>query len=423
MRTIDLCFLLLSLLLIPWQIAANIPPTISQSIHTDKACHVCKEEQSIRSADPATIPPTPTTAIATPSPTYDCDDCVLHADRIRSLATQVAREEAISESQDAVIHILFFWMQSCPHCHDVMESVLPPLQEQHGGLLEILLIEIVTVEDVDELYQIAAEFGIAKENTGVPFLIIGDEVLIGSDVIQTRLPPLLQTYLAEGGVDFPQVPGLDVFLERLTTQRFMLTGEIGTFTTAVDLPLTLKVDGAGLAVSTLIGMVLALFYAGFIVIRICRGVKIKPDPPWLAKATPILALVGVFIAGYLAYVETQSIPAFCGPVGDCNTVQSSPYAWLLGVMPVGLLGVLGYLGVFAAWIWGRFREDKVARLTPAVIIGMTLFGVLFSIYLTYLEPFVIRAVCLWCLSSSVIITLLFLINLRPMLQAFEILKD
>jgi uncharacterized membrane protein len=92
---------------------------------------------------------------------------------------------------------------------------------------------------------------------------------------------------------------------------------------------------------------------------------------------------------------------------------------VLGVMPAGLLGVLGYLGIVAAWLWGRFREDKLARFTPVVIHGMTLSGVLFSIYLTYLEPFVIRAVCLWCLSSSVIITLLFLLSLRPMLQALE----
>ena len=95
---------------------------------------------------------------------------------------------------------------------------------------------------------------------------------------------------------------------------------------------------------------------------------------------------------------------------------------MLGVVPVGLLGVLGYLGVVATWLWGRFRDDKLAMFLPIVIFGMTLFGVLVSIYLTYLEPFVIGAVCLWCLSSSVIITLLFLLSLRPMRRALEIFK-
>ena len=125
------------------------------------------------------------------------------------------------------------------------------------------------------------------------------------------------------------------------------------------------------------------------------------------------------VAGYLAYIETQMIPAVCGPIGDCNTVQSSPYAWVLGVIPVGLMGVLGYLGIAAAWLWGRFRDDRLATLTPLVIFGMTLFGVLFSIYLTCLELFVIHAVCSWCLSSAVIITVLFLLSLLPMAQTLK----
>ncbi len=127
--------------------------------------------------------------------------------------------------------------------------------------------------------------------------------------------------------------------------------------------------------------------------------------------------MGVSVAGYLAYIEMQMIPAVCGPVGDWNTVQSSSYAWVMGVMPVGLLGVLGYLGIVAAWLWGRFRDDRLATLTLLMIFGMTLFGVLFSIYLTYLELFVIHAVCSWCLSSAIIITVLFLLSLRPMVQA------
>lgn len=145
--------------------------------------------------------------MATPYPTDDCRECEIHADRVRALSTQAAREEALSISQDAVIHILVFWMQSCPHCHDVIEDVLPPLQENYGDLMEILLIEIVTVEDVDEFYQIAAELGIPKESTGVPLLIIGNEVLIGYNDIQAHLPRLIQEDLAEGGIDLPQVLG------------------------------------------------------------------------------------------------------------------------------------------------------------------------------------------------------------------------
>lgn len=57
------------------------------------------------------------------------------------------------------------------------------------------------------------------------------------------------------------------------------------------------------------------------------------------------------------------------------------------------------------------------------LFGFTLFGVLFSLYLTYLEPFVIRAVCIWCLISAVIITLLLLLSLDPAVQAITATDD
>ena len=135
---------------------------------------------------------------------------------------------------------------------------------------------------------------------------------------------------------------------------------------------------------------------------------------------PVLALVGLGVALYLAYVETQAVPAVCGPVGDCNAVQRSPYARLFGVLPIGVLGTVGYLVILAAWLWGRLRSDRLAAYMPLILFSMSLFGVLFSVYLTYLEPFVIRAVCVWCLTSAVIVTLLMLFSASPALQALPV---
>jgi len=56
------------------------------------------------------------------------------------------------------------------------------------------------------------------------------------------------------------------------------------------------------------------------------------------------------------------------------------------------------------------------------VTGMSLFGTLFSLYLTYLEPFVIQAVCLWCLASAILITLLLLFSLKPALNAICLKK-
>ncbi len=166
------------------------------------------------------------------------------------------------------------------------------------------------------------------------------------------------------------------------------------------------------------GMVAALAYTGLQMARGPRSDAAQPPPGWLTWGTPILALIGLGVAGYLAYVETRQVAAVCGPVGDCNAVQASPYARLFGVLPIGVLGALGYVALLAAWLWGRYGRGRLAELAPLAVFALALFGVLFSLYLTYLEPFVIRAVCAWCLTSAVIMTLLLLLAIGPARRAW-----
>ena len=89
------------------------------------------------------------------------------------------------------------------------------------------------------------------------------------------------------------------------------------------------------------------------------------------------------------------------------------------VQLIGVLGVFGYLAILAAWIVRRMRLERWSNLAALAIFGMTLGGTLFSLYLTYLEPFVIKAVCMWCISSAVIMTLLLLLNVKPASQAMS----
>ena len=109
----------------------------------------------------------------------------------------------------------------------------------------------------------------------------------------------------------------------------------------------------------------------------------------------------------------------CGPVGDCNAVQASPFAKLFGFLPVGLLGAVGYIGIIVAWFVGRGRKGGLSRLAPLLVFVMALFGVLFTIYLTYLELFVIHAVCIWCLSSAVLMALVLILSVGPALEALQ----
>ena len=124
-------------------------------------------------------------------------------------------------------------------------------------------------------------------------------------------------------------------------------------------------------------------------------------------------MVGFGVAGYLAYVEVVQVAAVCGPVGDCNTVQQSEYARLFGILPVGVMGLAGYVGIFLAWLVAGFAKGKIADFAALSLFGMAVSGTLFSIYLTFLEPFVIGATCAWCLTSAVLMTVLMLVSAKP----------
>jgi len=205
-------------------------------------------------------------------------------------------------------------------------------------------------------------------------------------------------------------------------QRHILpVGAIGLMVAAfTPAPSAAQSGGVELAAVVMVGMLAALVYAGFVFVRAWygHGGKLASPPAWMDALIPGLAIVGLGVAGYLAYVETQAVPAVCGPVGDCNAVQASPYARLFGVLPVGVVGIIGYVAILLAWLWGRLRSDRLADYAPLVILGMAVLGVLFSVYLTYLELFVIHAVCMWCLASAVIMTLLMLLALPPALASF-----
>jgi len=110
----------------------------------------------------------------------------------------------------AVVRIVLFWSENCPHCHSVMSNVLPPLENQYGDRLEIAMIETSSDPTNYELYLAAIElFDVPPDRQGVPVIFIGDTYLVGSREIPNKLDGLIQRYLDQGGVDYPPLPGLD----------------------------------------------------------------------------------------------------------------------------------------------------------------------------------------------------------------------
>lgn len=160
--------------------------------------------------------------------------------------------------------------------------------------------------------------------------------------------------------------------------------------------------GNSVAVIVLIGMLISTLWiaASFVT---GSSSNIKPWPTWVI---PTLAIIGLGVAIYLTFIETTQTEAICGPVGDCNSVQQSPYAKLFGLIPVGLLGVVGYISILSIWILSLFIPEQHRKKTWLALWMLAWLGILFSIYLTFLEPFVIGATCMWCITSAIIMTLL-----------------
>jgi len=133
----------------------------------------------------------------------DCADCKAYTDQLCTLSTLTINQFQGPQPNQPIVHAIFFWMNGCSHCHNVIENVLPPLQEKYGNQLEVLKVEIVTVDDIQKFLQAGEVYGFQKNSIGVPFLIIGDHALMGDAQIPAEFPGLIESYLAEGGVAFP----------------------------------------------------------------------------------------------------------------------------------------------------------------------------------------------------------------------------
>jgi uncharacterized membrane protein len=124
-----------------------------------------------------------------------------------------------------------------------------------------------------------------------------------------------------------------------------------------------------------------------------------------------LALAGAAISGYLTWVHYAEVEPVCTGISDCVRVQSSEYAELAGI-PVALIGLLGYVAVLAAVA----VPGEPGRL---LAVFLTLVGVGFSAYLTYVELAVIDAICQWCVASALVMAGLAGVSIARVLRAPE----
>jgi uncharacterized membrane protein len=370
-----------------------------------------------------------------------------------------------AQTAPPVVHAVLYYSPTCGHCEYVITGILLPMMEDYGDQLQIIGID-VTQEEGQQIF-LAAIQKFQLERAGVPFLVIDNTYLMGDVDIPERFPIMVETYLTRGGVDWPDIQGLDEYLKQpenqnqntpvpnagpsqesfstaaadaftavAITQTAALqptaepvtvfpssptsTAALGIIGISTDTPHWRTIfsrDPAGntLSVIVLIAM-LGAFAWTIISFKNVGWMSFRKE--WL-RLIPLLCLIGFGVAGYLTYVETTNTTAVCGPVGDCNTVQQSEYARMFGVLPIGMLGLLGYVAIFITWLLARYARRRISDFGTLALFVMAALGTLFSIYLTFLEPFVIGATCAWCLTSAIVMTMLMLGSISPARNAFD----
>jgi len=372
----------------------------------------------------------------------------------------------IPSTNGSVVQGVFYFSPACGHCEYVIAQVLPGLFADNGGeyvvtfdesvlpdqpafylmsngQLQLLMVD-TTVADGGAMFQ-ADSVRLEVDQVGVPRLDIEDGYLVGSGEIPDLFPGIVEEGLAGDGIAWPEVPGIDKALAPFIADGSVIdpdatpepggaTAKPGEEATAApedggdgtiailpvgpdESPLDrIGKDpvGNGISIIVLIALVISLIAAPVLALR---G-SLPTFPDWLVI---VLVAIGIAAAAYLASIETTGSEAVCGPVGDCNAVQESEYASLFGI-PIGVLGVIGYLFIGGLWVVARVARGSVADWALVLVAVSVFGGTLFSTYLTFLEPFVIGATCMWCITSALVMMALLWITAGPGWAAWRRLR-
>jgi len=132
-------------------------------------------------------------------------------------------------------------------------------------------------------------------------------------------------------------------------------------------------------------------------------------------ASIVFAVIGLLISIYMTIYKLTNNEYMCIGNGGCSAVNASAYSEIYGI-PVAVFGILGYLAILAALALevkgGRIFKQNATLAT----FGMTLLGFLFSFYLLYLEIYVIKALCPFCISSQIAISILFILSVIRLIK-------
>ncbi len=135
---------------------------------------------------------------------------------------------------------------------------------------------------------------------------------------------------------------------------------------------------------------------------------------WLYRASAALAIVGLAVSIYMTIYKLSGNDGMCLGSGDCSTVNASVFSEVNGI-PVAVFGIVGYAAILIA----HFYEDKMEFLRrngAMLIFGMSLTGFLFTLWLVYVELAILKAICPFCVTSQVAMTLIFIVAVARLIR-------
>ena len=303
-------------------------------------------------------------------------------------------------AQEASVKTILFYNPGSDDCETLINETLPPLLLQHDSNLLIFTVDI-TIPEGGTLYESAlAALAVPADQRNVPLLVVENIYLSGLAPIQAQFPGMIDREISEGGTDWPAIPGLEDALQKAGFSR--------PPSNILDSFLADKF-GNTLAVLVLAFLFFSLVSSILITFRSAPSF-LDSIPAWVF---PVLLVIGMGVASYLTYTELTDSDVICGGISRCQEVHDSQYSRILGLITVGEFGIIGYCLIAVTLLVHRVARGNFKKVAAVAAFGFAVFGVSFSIYLTFLEPFVIGATCLWCLASAVIMGLILPLTTNP----------
>ncbi len=130
---------------------------------------------------------------------------------------------------------------------------------------------------------------------------------------------------------------------------------------------------------------------------------------WLYRICIGLSILGLLVSAYMTIYKLTSNENMCLGAGGCSKVNSSVYAEVYGI-PVAVIGMGGYGAILALLALER-RHPFLVNNGTLVVFGLALVGFLFTLYLIYVELALIHALCPFCVTSQITMTVLFALSI------------